>query len=218
MQAEHPHPDADFKVDGDVVTQVTFVGQVRNISKQATNITYKVDDGTDLIEVKQWIDNEADDMDMDSSKPKLQEDGYCRVWGRVRAFHDKRHVQAHIIRPIEDYNEINYHLLEATAMHLFFKYGPPNEASSQKQPQANGNYGETAAGNDGLPSHLSPKAKAIYNYLKGSPQSNEGQHVDLIAMNTQMDPDTVAAAAEELVAAGLTFTTVDDRTWAVLDF
>ncbi|KAK5083465.1 Replication factor A protein 2 [Lithohypha guttulata] len=223
LRAEHPHPDAEFKIDGDIVTQLTFVGQIRNISTQATNITYKVDDGTDIIEVKQWLDSEAnqDQMDMDT-KPKLVEDSYCRVWGRLRAFHDKRHIQAHIIRPITDYNEINYHLLEATAMHLFFKHGPPNGAAGNDQKagqngQTNGNAAETVGGVE-LPKHLSPRAVAVYKYLRNSPQSNEGQHVQLIASNTGMEVDAVFRAAEELVEAGLTFTTVDESTWAVLDF
>ena len=42
------------------ISQITFVGQIRTISTQATNITYKLDDGTGLIEVKQWIDSDAD--------------------------------------------------------------------------------------------------------------------------------------------------------------
>lgn len=225
LHAHHPHPDADFKIDGDVVTQLTFVGQIRNISTQTTNITYKVDDGTDIVEVKQWVDSEAnqDQMDTDSSKPKLAEDGYCRVWGRLRAFHDKRHVQAHIIRPITDYNEINYHLLEATATHLFFTRGPPGNAGDNAQ-RGMGQHGETdenqsmQGGGRGLPSNLTPRAKAVYTYLRNSPQSNEGQHVQLIASNLRMEVNDVYKAAEELVEAGLSYTTVDESTWAVLDF
>lgn len=161
-------------------------------------------------------------MDTDTNKPKLVEDGYCRVWGRPRAFHDKRHVQAHIIRPIADYNEINYHLLEATAMHLFFKYGPPNPGGTNEQKLGRNGHGEgdtsVNAGGKQLPSHLSPRAKMIYNYLRSSPQSNEGQHAQLIASTTGLEVSDVYTAAEELVEAGLTFTTVDESTWAVLDF
>lgn len=224
LHANHPHPDAEFKIDGDIVTQLTFVGQIRNISTQATNVTYKVDDGTDIIEVKQWIDSEVnqDQMDTDSGKPKLIEDGYCRVWGRLRAFHDKRHVQAHIIRPISDYNEINYHLLEATAMHLFFKSGPPSSAGGNDQKmaqngQANDNTSVNVGGKE-LPQNLSPRAKMVYKYLRESPQSNEGQHVQLIASNMGLEVNDVYRAAEELVESGLTFTTVDEHTWAVLDY
>ncbi|KAK5939164.1 Replication factor A protein 2 [Knufia obscura] len=225
LHANHPHPDAEFKIDGDIATQLTFVGQIRNISTQATNITYKIDDGTDIIEVKQWIDSESnqDQVDTDMSKPKLVEDGYCRVWGRLRAFHDKRHVQAHIIRPITDYNEINYHLLEATAMHLFFKFGPPvsagNDQKMGQNGQANGD-GSVNAGGKEMPANMSmsPRARTVYKFLREGPQNNEGLHVQLIASGTNLEVNDVYKAAEELVEMGLTFTTVDESTWAVLDF
>lgn len=223
LQAHHPHPDADFKIDGELVTSITFVGQIRNVSTQTTHITYKIDDGTDIVEVKQWIDNDpnSDQMDTDSAKPKLEEDAYCRVWGRLKAFNDKRHVQAHIIRAITDYNEINYHLLEATALHLFFTRGPPGVNGNNDQNNAaaqNNQMDGGATGNRGLPGNLTPRAKAVYDYLRNSPQSNEGQHVQLIASNMGMEVNDVYKAAEELVEAGLTFTTVDESTWAVLDF
>ena len=81
------------------------MGQIRNISTQTTNITYKLDDGTGTIEVKQWIDADASmDTTSDStiSKPKLIENEWARVWGRLKAFNNKRHVGAHVIRPISD--------------------------------------------------------------------------------------------------------------------
>ncbi|OAL37595.1 hypothetical protein AYO20_03102 [Fonsecaea nubica] len=226
LDAEQPHPDADFRSDGEPFSQVTFVGQIRSISTQPTNITYKIDDGTGLIEAKQWIDgesNNAEKMDVDSNKPKLVEDGYCRVWGRLKAFNNKRHVGAHIIRPITDYNEINYHLLEATAVHLFFTRGPPPNAQSngqQRNAPANGMMGngtrqEFAA--DAQLAHCSPLARRIFATLKNTPQSNEGLHVQMIASAMSLSTSDVYKGAEELVAAGKIFTTVDDNTWAVLD-
>ena len=92
------------------------------------------------MEVKQWIDsdtNNDDKMDVDSSK-KPTEESYCRVWGRLKAFNNKRHVGAHVIRPISDYNEVNYHLLEATAVHLFFSRGPPSGQGHKGAAATNG--------------------------------------------------------------------------------
>lgn len=241
LDAQQPHPDADFRADGepfgqvrrskeymcnpaDEHSQVTFVGQIRSISTQPTNITYKVDDGTGIVEVKQWIDSDTnqDKMEVESNRPKLAEDGYCRVWGRLKAFNNKRHVGAHIIRPITDFNEINYHLLEATAVHLFFARGPPPNAQSngQKNGAANGIDGgrqETANGGDGAPSNVSPLARRIFATLKNTPQSNEGLHVQMVASQMGMPVSDVYKGAEELLAAGVIFTTVDDNTWAVLD-
>ncbi|EXJ78468.1 replication factor A2 [Capronia coronata CBS 617.96] len=223
LDAQQPHPDADFRADGEPFGQVTFIGQIRSISTQPTNITYKVDDGTGIVEVKQWIDSDAnpDKMDLESSKPRLVEDGYCRVWGKLKAFNNKRHVGAHIIRPITDYNEINYHLLEATAVHLFFTRGPPTaQANGQKTGDTNGaavSRQEFTSATDGALSNVSPLARRVFNTLKNSAQSNEGLHVQMVASQMGMPVSEVYKGAEELLSLGIIFTTVDDNTWAVLE-
>jgi len=223
LDSQQPHPDADFRADGEPFGQVTFVGQIQGISTQPTNITYRVDDGTGMVEVKQWIDtdsNKEDRMDgVESNKPKLVENGYCRVWGRLKSFNNKRHVGAHIIRPITDYNEINYHLLEATAVHLFFTRGPPQaqQANGNKDAGANGGHQDFASAADNALSGISPLGRKVFHTLKNTPQSNEGLHVQMIASQMGMPVSEVYKGAEELLAIGMIFTTVDDNTWAVLD-
>ncbi|RWA13511.1 hypothetical protein EKO27_g1617, partial [Xylaria grammica] len=110
--------DASFKIDGSDVKQVTIVGMVRTISPQTTNITYKIDDGTGVIEVKQWLD--ADKQESAEATPAFGEEDYVRVWGRLKSFSNKRHIGAHVIKPVREFNEVNYHLLEATYVHLYF--------------------------------------------------------------------------------------------------
>jgi len=112
LDAHHPQPDADhFMIDNAEATQVTLVGQVRNISTQTTNVTYKLDDGTGIIEVKVWIDSDAADNPNDpaNQKAKPVEQAYARAWGRLKTFGSKRHVGATVIRPITDLNEVSYH-------------------------------------------------------------------------------------------------------------
>ncbi|KIV92908.1 hypothetical protein PV10_04167 [Exophiala mesophila] len=225
LDAQQPYAEADFKVDGEPISQITFVGQIRSITKQPTNITYKVDDGTGLIEVKQWVEGDfsEDSMDVESSKPKLVEEGYCRVWGRLKAFNNKRHVGAHNIRPITDYNEINYHLLEATAAHLFFTRGPPSDAQTNGQKSMGTNGVNGGAQNtytsaaDSQIAGCSPLAKRVFAALKNTPQSNEGLHVQMIASTMGLPTSEVWKGAEELLGVGVIFTTVDDNTWAILD-
>lgn len=203
--------------------QITFVGQIRNISTQTTNITYKVDDGTGVIEVKQWNDGDmsiAEQMGNDNdAKPKLIEEGYCRVWGKLKAFNNKKHVGAHVIRPVTDYNEINYHLLDATAIHLFFTRGPLEIGKGQNG--ARTNDGATGAqqpvsNGPGLPS-ISAGARKLLQTLKATPQSNEGLHVQVLASQMGTNTNEAQRAAEELIGLGLIFTTVDEFTWALLE-
>ncbi|KZF23127.1 replication protein A, subunit RPA32 [Xylona heveae TC161] len=231
IDAQQAHPDADFKVDGVEVTQLTFVGQIRNISTQTTNITYKIDDGTGTVEVKQWVDSDVvNSMDTATdAKPKLMENSYARVWGKLKSFSGKRHVGAHIIRPITDHNEVQYHLLEATAVHLFFTRGPPEQlkkggnaaqggAAPGQQVGVGGNAADNGGGQSGraLPP-LSGPARKIYHTLETSPQSNEGLNVQDISSRVGMQVNDVLKAADELLSQGLIYTTVDDNTWAILD-
>jgi replication factor A2 len=71
LDAHQAHPDAEFRIDGVEASQVnipsgtcayllqlTFVAAVRAAAMQSTNVTYRMEDGTGMIDVKQWIDAE----------------------------------------------------------------------------------------------------------------------------------------------------------------
>ncbi|KAG4443205.1 hypothetical protein IFR05_001347 [Cadophora sp. M221] len=225
IDAQQPHPDAEFKIDGAEVTQLTFIGQINQISSQATNTTYKLDDGTGLIDVKQWVDSDANP---DAAKNLPKEGEYLRVWGRLKAFNNKRHVAAHMIRPIKDFNETSYHLLEATAVHLYFVRGPPetiggngavkSEGGGLFVDQNGGGAGTTGSSKALALLKVSTTAKKVFEFLKNAPQNNEGLHVHQIAQGLQLPAAEIFKAGDELLADGFVYTTVDDETWAVLDF
>ncbi|KAL2070574.1 hypothetical protein VTL71DRAFT_13600 [Oculimacula yallundae] len=224
IDAQQPHPDADFKIDNAEITQLTFIGQINQISSQATNTTFKLDDGTGLIEVKQWVDTDADP---EAAKDLPKEGEYLRVWGRLKAFNNKRHVGAHMIRPVKDFNEIGYHLLEATAVHLYFTRGPldANGAGGAVKSEEgglfvdqNGGGGLTTGQSKALSLKVSPTAKKVYEFLKNSPQNNEGLHVQNIAHEMGIPANLIFKAGDELLAEGAIYTTVDDETWAVLEY
>ena len=164
-----------------------------------------------------WIDTEAASaMETDENKPKLQLSSYARVWGRLKTFGSKRHVGAHVIRPLTDYNEIQYHLLEATAVHLFFARGPPESLDKITAQNAHGNQGELA-GAKALPSNLSSLARRVHKVLETTPQSNEGLHMHDIASRLGVEIVDVQNAGDELLNSGIIYTTEDDHTWAILD-
>ncbi|KAF2152321.1 nucleic acid-binding protein [Myriangium duriaei CBS 260.36] len=218
--AELPDPDADaYMLDNSECTQITFVGQIMNISQQTTNVTYKLDDGTGQIEVKVWVDPERIDVeDPNSMLGRLRENAYARCWGKIKSF-GKRHVVAHVARPVTDMNEVNYHLLEATAVHLQLTRGAPGEkkggAGADGYGQANGaSYGGGGADKLG---NVSSGAKKVYQCIQNTPQTNEGLHMQDIAMRTSMEVSDVLKAGDELQGMGLIYTTVDDHTWAVLE-
>lgn len=68
-----------------------------------------------------------------------------------------------------------------------------------------------------LPAGLSGNAKRVYNCLSTSPQSNEGLHIQDLAVRLKMEMSDLNKAGDELQNQGLIYTTVDDHTWAILD-
>ncbi|KAJ4296570.1 Replication factor A protein 2 [Kalmusia sp. IMI 367209] len=207
----------EFKIDGTKVSQLTFVAQIRNIATQTTNITYKLDDGTGSIEAKQW--NDADAMETSPLKSKLVEGAYCRAWGKLKSFHERRHINAQIIRPVEDMNEVSYHLLEATAVHLHYTRGPPGASNNAGgATSANETQQQTGGGAYGADlSSYSATARRVYQFLREPPQSNDGIHQQVIAAQLGIDTAEVARAGDDLLGGGVIYTTIDDQTWAPLE-
>lgn len=232
LDASQPYPEANYQIDGADAASICFVGQVRNISSQTTNITYKVDDGTGEIEVKQWVDTAtADSMDTDDAKgpgtpgkDQVELNGYAKIYGKLKAFGNKRYVGAHSIRSLRDINELHCHFLEATAIHLFFTRGPPGgpgvggagAKGAAGADMAMGGMDDYAAGQAKALPAMSPAARRVYEVLSSELQSSEGLHVQLIAAKLSLPVTDVARAGDELLTSGLIFSTVDEHTWAIL--
>ncbi|KAF3935680.1 hypothetical protein ABW19_dt0207302 [Dactylella cylindrospora] len=230
IDATTPHDDTTFFVDNHEIHQITFVAQIRSVSKVTTNVMYKMEDGTGSVEVRQFIQDNRTTGEFDDEAsnepehdPALVEDAYVRVVGGLKQFNGKRHVAIHRIRAIEDFNEIQYHLLDATAIHLYYTRGPPGI----QQGQNNDAIGDTAMGGAGdtsgsranlLPPGISPNARKIYAILKSRPDSSEGMHVSLIGQTAKLPLAETYKAVDELLTNGVCFTTMDDEHIACMDF
>ncbi|KAH6631866.1 hypothetical protein F5144DRAFT_234237 [Chaetomium tenue] len=227
IECKEPYPGSELAVDGLPTTQVTLVGQVRSSSTHTINITYRLDDGTGLIDVKKWADS-----DRPETAVSFAPDTYVRVFGRLVSYNGKRHVSAHFIRAIDDFNEVNYHLLEATYVHLVMTKG--SAAAGQAGAGAggtdadgdsmfvDGGYGAGGGGGGGgggaVDARLatcSPAARTVFNFMANSP--GEHTNVSQVVAGTRMSAADITAAADELLAGGIIYTTDDDDTWAIFD-
>jgi replication factor A2 len=214
VDCKEPYPNAELAVDGVPTTQVTLVGQVRSVAPQAVNTTYRIDDGTGIIEVKKWIDADNPEAAM-----ALAQDTYVRVFGQLKSFNGKRHVGAHFIRPIQDFNEVNYHLLEAVYVHLQLTKGAGGNGVDADGDSmfVDGGYGGAGPdpGSDARLAPCSPDARALYNFLANAP--GDGAHISQVVAGTRMEAPAVTAAAQELLNLGIIYTTDDDNTWNILE-
>ncbi|KAL7318710.1 Replication factor A protein 2 [Mucor circinelloides] len=111
--------EGTFKVDNSNITQITFIGVIRNIQELATNYVYTVEDGTGAIDVRKWVEQNETPDDADARRGLLV-DTYVRVNGRLNSFSNRISIVAHSMRPITNFNEITFHYLDAINTHLMF--------------------------------------------------------------------------------------------------
>ncbi|KAM0834701.1 hypothetical protein ACQ4PT_063414 [Festuca glaucescens] len=113
-----------FAVNG---TEVRLVGRMLNKKQQVTDVSFVLDDGTGMIEMKRW-DNET----FDTEEMKLVKDGdYVIVIGGLKDFQGKRQVTAFSVRLVTNYNDITHHFLHCIYVHLdLARPKPPTSSAS----------------------------------------------------------------------------------------
>lgn len=139
------------------------------------------------------------------------------------------------MRVVEDYNEVQHHILEVVYTHLVLTRGSMHGAGGatggmgmRPMDTAMGGMGDgmsrPAAGGMGgggagamLPPSTTQSAKVVFEAIRGV-ANNDGMHVHAISQRTGMNMDQVAKAVDELLATGIAFTTIDDNHIAVMDF
>ncbi|EPQ30444.1 uncharacterized protein PFL1_01970 [Pseudozyma flocculosa PF-1] len=192
LNADQPHPDADFTLDGTELGQLTFVAVVRNVSRNATNVSYSMEDGTGQIEVRQWLDSSSDDNQKAS---EIDQNMYVRVLGTVKSFQNRRSVSAGHLRIIEDFNEVMFHKLDAVYAHLSLTRGSANGGGVGGGVGAGGIKKDVGGGYDmgaysgnaggGFASDqykdLAPLQQKVMEFVTAEgPTSPDGVHVGLI--------------------------------------
>lgn len=114
------HPDSSGGGDGSALVledgrplhTVKVVGAVRNVEDQSTNVLYTIEDGTGVMDVKQWLDDNDSSMVLDMRKETTKEGIYIKVIGQIKDYEGKKLLVANSVRPLSGGNELTHHLLE----------------------------------------------------------------------------------------------------------
>ncbi|KAI9317716.1 hypothetical protein BX666DRAFT_1940160 [Dichotomocladium elegans] len=196
-------PDGTFKIDGVDVTQVTFVGVIRGVNELATNVSYQIEDGTDTVEVRRWVDHTETASDAQQRR-ELSELTYVRVYGRLNQFNNKVNCVAFAMRPITDFNELTYHLLDTIYTHVSF-----TKSSNDVDNKMDIDSGSFAANTRGTGRSVNDQ---VMDALKQYHDREEGAHIDQIIRQLRgtASEGQVRDAIEYLTNEGHCFTTIDD--------
>jgi replication factor A2 len=98
--------------DGRPLTHVKLVGAVRSCEQNSTNIMYTIEDGTGLVEIKQWVDETAcqaaQEMQQLTTQDKPQ---YVKIIATLKAFDQKITPVAESVKILSTGNELTHHFL-----------------------------------------------------------------------------------------------------------
>ena len=98
--------------DGRELHQVKLIGAVRSADDSSTATTYQIEDGTGLIEVKEWMNDDCAAL-AELRQQAMQESVYVCVIGQLKEYDNKKHIIGNSVRKIESGNELTHHFLEA---------------------------------------------------------------------------------------------------------
>ncbi|GAB1517583.1 Replication factor A protein 2 [Rhizoctonia solani] len=213
--AEQTHSDADYIIDNSETTQITLVAQVVAANKQATNITYKLNDGTAEIKAKHWLENSEEEPIGHGQNEHV----YIRVVGTLKTFSGERQINAVHTRLVVDPMEIYYHLIEAQLVHLHYtrRANIASGAVSAGAPAASA-YQAGGKGQQSKFANFPPLQRRILEVLEQlMPQHEQGVHVTTIAngLNVQASIDEIGATMEKLAEEGHIYATMDDEHFAI---
>lgn len=98
--------------DGRSIYHVKLIGATRAVEDYSTNVVYQIEDGTGLVEVKQWLDDSACAAVAEMRQQTLREHIYVQVIGQIKDFDGKKMIIADSVRPLATGNQITHHMLE----------------------------------------------------------------------------------------------------------
>jgi len=213
--------------DGRTATTVRFVGAVRSVEEQSTNVCFQVEDGTGLIDVKQWYDQADCESVTEQRIQASQENCYIRVVGQIKVFQGSVSVMGYNIRRLKSSNEITHHFLEVIYSAEKYKQKQSNTTSGTNSMHNSGhgntapNHIQSAGGNYGRPvmqqtaSYSTNNAinDAVLNFIKQD-TSKEGADIRiLISNNRNFSEKQVREKVEELASNGLIYSTINENHW-----
>lgn len=134
----------------------------------------------------------------------------------MKSFNTKRHVSIQKIQAIKDFNQVTYHLLEATYVHLYFKKGPlgaGGDVHMQNNDVGGGAYNaqaDTYGGAEGDTAGLAPIHRDTIRAIQaGAANHSEGVNIHTVKVQGYT-AEAVQGAIEWLMQEGMLYTTLDD--------
>lgn len=126
--------DGVNKLDGVEVFSARIVGTIHSVEAHATNVVYRISDGTGILECKSFIEKEG----LGAAKyADCVEQALVKVHGNIRIYEGNKSLMIYHMSVVTDWNELTHHLLESIHIHLRNTQGPPPVAGGAQAAMGN---------------------------------------------------------------------------------
>jgi replication factor A2 len=195
--------------DGRPLHHVKLVGAVRSVEHQSTNVTYQIEDGTGLLEVKQWMDDNDCTAIQEMKDEAAKENQYLRIVGQVKDYDGRKSVLSHSVRKLQSADELTHHFLEVVYSGENAKRAdriggvPVMSMAVTSTPLA---APQSSGVGDALKDH-------VMNFIKvDGEHSDTGANVHkcIQALSGQYSEHAIRAAIEDLASEGHVYSTVNE--------
>lgn len=200
--------------DGRKLASVKIVGAARSVNDHSTNVVYELEDGTGLIEVKQWLDDNDCTALQEMRAQTLKEHIYLKVVGQVKDYDGKKIIVANSVRPLTTGNEISHHFLEVVHSGEYHKkmdsiVGPAATTSINDGI----GFGGQAVAQQSNNSSGDDLKDAVLNLFKNADSSSEtGVHVQdcINELSGKYSEADIRSMVENLSEEGHVYSTISD--------
>lgn len=209
--------------DGRKLYHVKLVGAVRSVEDFSTNVVYEVEDGTGLVEVKQWLDENVNSAIQEMRKETLQDNIYVRIVGTIKEYDGKKTIMADTVRPLASGNQLAHHMLEVVYEAEKAKNKnnivAPNNASGMMQGVGFG--GNAAQQNRGAPLAATSGGggglrDSVLQYIQQQGDMTEaGANLQecIRMLSGQHSEGAIRKVIDDLAAEGHIYSTIDENNY-----
>ncbi|KAG0337214.1 replication factor A protein 2 [Podila horticola] len=215
LNAQQTQADGDFRIDNVTLGQVTLIGCIRNVNRQSTQHTFQIEDGTGTIDAKRFPSEDEDPAETSA----VDVGTYVRVVGVLKQFGAKFVINTYAIRPIENKDELTYHLLEAIYVHVSSTKSKPSGFSGNMNMNtgmsmsSSGQYNAHGAHHNSGATSGNVMENKILEAIRSHPGHLQGVHrneiIRLVAP-TPADQHVVSELLEQLILDGFLYTGEDE--------
>ena len=111
--AKPPQDDEHLIINGQPMTQIKVMVQIKEIIKKKSWVEYTINDYTATLRAKQWRDEKEN-----SSKQYFAKDTWVEIIGKIVHFDGICTISIHSIRIVDDFNLITQHGLQVLCQYL----------------------------------------------------------------------------------------------------